>query len=364
MPNPNKLPWKHYQDINLVDKPIRDQFYNLFEQGRYAEALVYLQNNAKQIDGKAFMADTMNVLLSGVTWLEDEYKTNVTDYLIMLTNQYNTLINNFRSRSDWIPTLTYSQYNFAIYQGDLYMAMSNVPTGTLPTDSTYWLLLGLKGFPGQTSVSNVQVKYAWNDTTEYLINDVVSHKNELFYAVTPNTNMEPGLNPDIWKTFIAMVPGQIFIGPEDVNIPHFNNTVWIQTDVDPLTATDTVYGQTKVYVNNTAVTPHWENMYPTTVITNVVDVDKIFKETVVSLATLVTTGWTLDTATGKYKYVLNVPAINFNNYTLVRVMPQLQRAPYQKYFDKIDGITPVDSVINLTAFELPTENIDIVVLAN
>ena len=46
MPNPNTLSWYHYQDIQIPDVSLRNQFKQLWNVGNYTSALNLLQLNS------------------------------------------------------------------------------------------------------------------------------------------------------------------------------------------------------------------------------------------------------------------------------------------------------------------------------
>ena len=51
MPNPNKLPSYHYQDIQIPDVSLRQQLQQYWSSGQYSEALSLLSTNATQLKG-------------------------------------------------------------------------------------------------------------------------------------------------------------------------------------------------------------------------------------------------------------------------------------------------------------------------
>lgn len=65
----------------------------------------------------------------------------------------------------WVSTSTYVKNNLVSYSnGNSYVAVQDVPTGTLPTDTEYWMLSGQKGTDGDVTTS------AMNDAIEYAVN--------------------------------------------------------------------------------------------------------------------------------------------------------------------------------------------------
>ena len=172
MPNPNSLNYLHYQDIQISDTNIKQQFINYINEGQFASALNLLSNNEDQLTGKAFVANTINTIINMVSTLQQYYNTNVTLYLSNLLLKYNKLINEFKNKGTWSSDTQYNPYNFVLYNDELYMCISTPPVGTLPSVNYYWLYLGLQGLDGSPGI-DVNMTYDWNSGASYQPNDIV-----------------------------------------------------------------------------------------------------------------------------------------------------------------------------------------------
>lgn len=263
MPNPNTLEWLHYQDIQIPDVVLRQQFRQYMETGQYAEALAILSNNGNQLKGKAYIADTINKIISGVINLQERYNTGVTVYLSDLAIQYNVLIDNLRKRGNWQSNIQYTPYNFVIYDENIYMCFQKPPLGTLPTDTTYWLFLGLRGSVGVPG-TNVNMRYNWDAGTPYELNDLVVYNGNIYCAKNANTNVVP-TDSNTWVLFLAVGEGKINVGVTPPEKPA-RDMIWFQTQSDPNTATtnDPIIGIFKKYNKDTE---SWDDMYPETLFT-------------------------------------------------------------------------------------------------
>lgn len=259
MPNPNTLPSYHYQDIQIPDVSLQTQLQQYWSSGQYSQALSLLSTNATQLQGKAFIADVINILSSGILALEADYNTAVPVYLSNLANQYFTLINNFISKEAWNNTATYTPFNFVVYNGEIYMCIANSAAGTLPTDTTYWLYLGLQGEQGAPGI-DVNMRYTWNSANTYNPNDLVVYGTNIYVALVQNTSVTPGTDDSTWGIFLASTPGQIYVGTTAPAHP-VQNTVWFETSVDPLTQSTTTPLIGQFYRYNTDISD-WEEMYP------------------------------------------------------------------------------------------------------
>lgn len=259
MPNPNTLPSYHYQDIQIPDASLQQQLQQYWATGQYSQALSLLSTNATQLQGKAFIADLINILSSGVLDLETRYNTAVPVFLSSLATQYSTLISNFISQGTWNASVQYAPFNFVVYNSEVYMCISQPPTGTVPTDTTYWLYLGLRGEQGAPGI-DVNMRYTWNSANTYNPNDLVVYGTNIYVALVQNTGVTPGSDSNTWGIFIATAPGQINVGTAAPS-KYVQNTVWFQTQVDPLTQTTNTPLVGQFYRYNTDISD-WEEMYP------------------------------------------------------------------------------------------------------
>lgn len=268
MPNPNTLDWLHYQDIQIPDVTLRTQFRQYMQTGQYAEALALLNNNDAQLQGKAYIAKTINTITNGILELERYYNTGVTLYLSNLTTQYFTMVDNLKKAGTWLSTNQYVPYNFVVYLNDIYMCFEEPPIGTLPTDTQYWLYLGLRGEQGAPGV-DVTMKYNWNNTSTYVPNDLVVYEGDIYVALTNNINKIPKSSQTDWLLFLKIGKGQIYVGITPPTNPN-NNTIWFKTQTDPSqsTTTNPILGQFMRYIGAEAI---WDEMYPNVLFTWIVD---------------------------------------------------------------------------------------------
>lgn len=258
MANPNTIPYYRYQDIQVPDVIIRQEFENYMSQGQYAQALALLTNNAQQLSGKAFIADLVNVLSSGILTLEQLFETNVVDYLDGLEADYQTLIDNFKKIGIWNINLPYNQGNFVVYNNLIYLCIKNAPINTQITNTTYWLEVGLRGATGAPGL-DVIMRYNWSSSASYQVNDVVIYDNNFYVCIEPNSNILPTLST-YWRPFLDLNKAEIYVGLTQP-AEYGDNTVWIQTESDPSIASPgaTIIGQFKRYVQETDT---WEDMNP------------------------------------------------------------------------------------------------------
>lgn len=263
MPNPNTIEWLHYQDIQIPDVTLRQQFRQYMQTGQYAQALAILTNNADQLKGKAYIADTINTIVNGVVNLQERYNTGVTVYLADLLTQFNTLVDNLRRKGTWQSTVQYTPYNFVVYNNEVYMCIAKPSIGTLPTDTTYWLYLGLRGQQGDPGI-DVNMTFDWNSGKPYQPNDLVVYQGNIYCAKIANTGVLP-TDTNTWTLFLLLGEGKINVGVNPPDKPT-RDMIWFQTQSDPDSAmtANPIIGTFKRYNRDTE---QWDDMYPNVLFT-------------------------------------------------------------------------------------------------
>lgn len=339
MPNPNTIPWLHYQDIQIPDSTLQQQLQQYWASGNYSDALTLLTNNATQLQGKAFIASAINTITSGISMLENKYYQGVTVFLANLTSQYNTLINNFINKKSWFSTVQYVPYNFVVYQSKIYMCFSQPPIGTLPTNTTYWLYLDLQGAQGVPGV-DVNMRYDWNATDTYNPNDLVVYGSTIYVALQTNTGVTPGTDPSIWLVFLVAAPGQIYVGTAAPQYPQ-QDVIWFQTQVDPLAQTTTtpIIGLFNRYNEGSA---SWEPMYPNTVFTWIDGTANYAPSLVVENVTIQPTDWS------SQQYTYGYAGLTANSFVKVLPVSTFSDEQYALYNTLTISISGTDIVLTTT----------------
>lgn len=72
-----------------------------------------------------------------------------------------------------------------------------IPTGTLPTDNTYYLQISIKGSDGDPG-TGLAPRGNWLNNVQYFVADLVSHKGFLWYTLTENIGNEPTDDSEFW----------------------------------------------------------------------------------------------------------------------------------------------------------------------
>lgn len=351
MANPNTLTYYHYQDIQVADTNLQQELISDWQDGQYSQALSVLSSNASQLQGKAFIADLLNILSTGVLDLETKYNNAVPIFLSNLALQYNNLINNFLNKSTWNSTLQYIPFNFVIYNNAIYMCIETSPIGTLPTNTQYWLYLGLQGNTGAPGL-NVNMRYTWNVANTYNVNDLVVYNQNIYVALVQNSGVTPGSNNSTWALFIVINPGEINVGTTAPTDP-VQNEIWFQTQVDPLTQTTTTPLIGQFYRYNTSIN-NWEEMYPNILFRNLDGYNNYTPQAIFINLEIQPNQWQ------NQQFIYSYPTLNDNSFVQVYPANGISSSQYNIY----SGLSISVNGYNITfdsAIESPNVSVPVLI---
>lgn len=290
-------------------------------QGKYSEALQILNGNP-QLNTKAFIASSINKIITGVTYVQSLFNQDVTIFLSDLATKYFSLVDNFRNRLKWLNNVQYVPYNFVVFLDKIYMCLRTPEIGVSPNNTDYWLELGLKGKEGSAGL-NLNMKYNWDSVTEYSLNDLVVYKRNIYVALTSNIGKEPDINMEDWLLFLVIGESEIYVN----NSPPINyteNTVWFKTKNDIKTQQDLtpVSGTFKRYNDELE---DWEVMNPNTVHTQIINYENLMSSVETIVLTIPSGQWhnnTWNYQSDKIKNnsVINIkPSENYNEQQIILI---------------------------------------------
>lgn len=351
MANPNSLfPWLKYQDIQIADIALRTQFESYMSVGNYSQALRLLSDNQSQLQGKAWIGDSINTLVNGIITLESLYNDNVIKFLSDLSETLQSLVDNYRNVGTWIVGNEYKELNFVAYDNEMYMALQDVPVNTPITDTNYWLYVGLRGEQGVAGV-NVRQQYNYSSGKAYNINDLVVYQGQIYVALKSNTNVLP-TNSDTWLLYERVVKANIYVSNVAPTEELINGKIWFKTQSDPYThlADTPIIGTFMMYQNGT-----WEEMYPDTIFDWVEDKDQYREVGFEFQAIIQTNEWN------------NLSVDVSNNHitidSIVNVMPQSNMSNTQWVeYNKLESVTVANGKITITANSQITQSLPIKIL--
>lgn len=218
-----------FQDLHLSDTQLYALFRQYYTQGNYQGALNVLSQNP-QLDLKAIIADNLNDLSERIHGLENVYYVEVEDYLTTLLNDTQAKINNLSNQNQFDATKEYEVMNFVYYNDEVYFCIQKPPVGTLPTDTTYWLHLGLFGEKGIGGMSNLVFVGEWDSLNEYNANEVVFLDNTFYWALqnTQGQAPDPSGSTAYWGIMFSVPIQKVVVASFDPSTQLATNDFWWQ----------------------------------------------------------------------------------------------------------------------------------------
>ena len=216
-----------FEHIQLSDAQLYTLFRQYYKNGAYQEALNILTQNP-QLDLKAITADNLNDLSERVYGMENVYYVEVEQYLANLLQSMQTDVYNLSNQNQYSATQQYYPKNFVYYNNNVYFCIQEPPIGTDPTNTTYWLYLGLFGQNGLYGLSNLTFVGPWNTNTVYTTNQVVYIDYTFYWALQNNQGQDPTTeSSEYWGVLFTVEPQQIVA---DINQPENQNAndFWFQ----------------------------------------------------------------------------------------------------------------------------------------
>lgn len=216
-----------FEDIHLSDTQLYALFRQYYKNGNYQEALNILTQNP-QLDLKAITADNLNELSESVYGMENVYYVEVEQYLANLFQSMQIDVNNLSNQNQYNSTKQYYENNFVYYDNEVYFCIKEPPIGTLPTNTTYWLYLGLFGEKGKGGIQNLNFSGLWNNLFTYDTNDVVFVDNVFYWAKQANQNQNPINNENYWGVLFEVPLQKIVVSNIDPMDEINANDFWWQ----------------------------------------------------------------------------------------------------------------------------------------
>lgn len=213
----------HYEDmtdINLTLKSLVDQYYILYNAGDFAGIVTLLAANP-DLDKALFNAEKYNRLKDTLEAQGRYYKDDVQSYLVNIV----------KNKGDFVETSTYTKYDVVGYvtggAKQYFMGtVVTIPIGTLPTNTSYYVPLTLRGEQG-ASGTGLAPKGNWSSVVTYVVDDCVSYNNILWASKATNLNSVPNdINTD-WEKILT-TPTQFIISATEP-VGQATDNFWLKT---------------------------------------------------------------------------------------------------------------------------------------
>ena len=178
---------RRLQDIQIGNVDLigtyRDTFNN--DSIETAQGLI----NTDTLKSYVLQSEWMNDTKEKIEDLEEYKVTECDDVFVDETEQFQFYVDEFLYVDEYDSSTQYYKNNFVVYEDEIYFCLKN-SLGNLPTDTTYWLKVGLKGEKGQYSLGVVYQGF-WNSSLQYYKYDLISYNNKLYIAKKDNINVNP-----------------------------------------------------------------------------------------------------------------------------------------------------------------------------
>lgn len=200
---------QRFQDVHLEDVNLMEQYYKYFfeENIEKAEELI---NNNEQLKSKVLNKNSLNEIVTSINKIEDWYDDDVNKDLSNKMNNLQLSIDELIYLTDYNEEVQYNKFNFVYYDDEMYFCFNNPPIGTLPTDKSYWVYLGLKGDNGSYGMG-LNYKGNWSSNTSYNKNDMIVYQKTIYVARKNSNNQVPVTVSDYWMPLINISEKGIYV---------------------------------------------------------------------------------------------------------------------------------------------------------
>lgn len=156
---------------------------------------------------KIIKATDLNKMTQAILAVERFYQTDVEPYIQEQQANWLEIIQRFSYKGEWASGTTYEVNNFVSYTVSgatlIYLATSNPPVGTPPTNTNYWRLLSIQGQQGPSG-EGVSYRQEWNSSTQYYTNDTVTYGGALWIATQNSQGQTPQSGSQYWQLVMSL----------------------------------------------------------------------------------------------------------------------------------------------------------------
>lgn len=194
--------WENMIDVTIETKPIVDQFYRYYNAGDFDSAARIIEENPI-LRRMMINADNMNKLLHGIMALERFFYEDVERYLMYIV----------KPQGDFDPSRKYTKYDVVFVARDdakeAFMGIQvDIPAGTPPTDTRYFVPLALRGKQG-ASGTGLSPRGVWSSVISYYKDDCVSYGNIIWQCNKDNAGVVPREDDNTYWEALLRVPQQV-----------------------------------------------------------------------------------------------------------------------------------------------------------
>lgn len=221
-------------NVTATDGPLIQQYITAMNAGNQTLANQILAQipSASQ---KIITATDLNTLTQAIQAVERFYLTDVEPYIQIQQESWLNTINQFSYQGAWASGTAYVTNNIVSYTvlglTMLYIATSNPPTGTVPTNTAYWRVLTIQGQPGPSG-TGLSYRQEWSASTSYSVNDAVSYSGAVWLATQASQNQTPAEGSAYWQLVISLETTTYPIQPNEPSVLNVGG-LWFNTSDNP-----------------------------------------------------------------------------------------------------------------------------------
>ena len=231
--------YEYMQDMTADLVGLVSQYETLINTKRFNEAVKLLSENPS-LNRIYFNAEKYNKIIDSIKALQRLYKDDVQTYILNLAN----------NRGEYSSSSKYTKYNIVYYESLPYLNISsNTPIGTLPTNTTYWYPLAIRGEQGESGLG-LTPRGKWNEYTQYYKDDLVSYNNVLWAANEDNIGFLPSDTSSKWYDVLSMNINFSTLKIQNSEIDKFFDGSAMLSDDDTGVTEDSNESITKVEIDN------------------------------------------------------------------------------------------------------------------
>lgn len=200
---------RRLQDVQLGDENLIENYRNYFNNRQIDNAHNLINTN--KYKSYVLQAEWMNNIKTKIEQVEEYSDIEITQNLNNKNTEFQTNIDRLLYIQEYNNVTQYYENNLVSYNNNIYFCI-NDSLGNLPTNTNYWLKIGLIGEKGQYGLG-INYRGFWNSTTSYNKYDLVSYENNLYVATKNNVGTTPSfgkyLNDSLYLN------NNLYLGLED-----------------------------------------------------------------------------------------------------------------------------------------------------
>lgn len=193
---------------NSTDAQLVAQIQAAIIAGDFTNAAAILNANS-QLNGKIFNANDYNQMRDAILALERFYDDDIYNYIAEKQATWIAEVNKFNYKGTYSSTTQYEKNNMVSYTISsgtfLYLCTVTPQTGIVPTNTSYWRVLTLRGERGESG-AGFSFTYVWDNTMQYSANDVVIYGNKWWAATQANIAQLPQSGSSYWTEVLTALP--------------------------------------------------------------------------------------------------------------------------------------------------------------